>query len=118
VRLLVTGGFVRPDERSLVGQPAEDAFRAFHFDLAFLTVGGIDLRTGVTEYNVDDARVKRAALESAARTVAVADSSKLNRVAFARVCAPDEFDVLVTDDGAPARVVEGFEKLGVQVIIA
>lgn len=118
IRLLVTGGFVRAGEWSLVGEPVEQTFKAFRFDTAFLTIGGVDLVAGLTEYNVDDARVKRAALGSATRTVTLADSTKLGKVAFARVCGTDGFDVLVTDTDAPGAMVAGLETAGVEVIQA
>ena len=83
-----------------------------------MTVGGVDVRGGVTEYNLDDAAVKRAAFASARRRIAVADAAKLGRAAFARVCTIAELDVLVTDDSAPAAALEEFRAAGVEVVVA
>ncbi len=66
-RVILTGGIVRPGELSLVGDLAEEAFRRLNCDVLFLGVGGIDAVKGLTEYNLDDTRVKRAALGAAAR---------------------------------------------------
>ncbi len=98
IRLMVTGGVVRPGELSLVGDLAEQAFRDLRFDTFLMGVGGIDADAGLTEFNLDDARVKRTALASVRRCVVVADASKLGKVAFARVCPLEGIDVLVTDD--------------------
>lgn len=118
IRLMLTGGVLRPGERSLVGDLAEGSFRGFRFDTVVLGVGGIDLAAGLTEYNLDDARVKRAALEIARRVIVVADATKLGRVAFARICPLEQVDILVTDQSAPADLVASMEDAGVEVRLA
>ncbi|MGH3114842.1 MAG: DeoR/GlpR family DNA-binding transcription regulator, partial [Gaiellaceae bacterium] len=117
VRLIVTGGVARPGELSLVGDLAERTFDDLHADVVFLGVGGVD-RIGLTEYNLEDARVKRAALRSARRCVVVADASKLACVAFARVCPLDRVEVLVTDSAADPGALEPIRDAGVEVLIA
>ncbi len=115
IRLMLTGGVLRPGERSLVGDLAVGSFRDYRFDTVVLGVGGIDLEAGLTEYNLDDTRVKRAAIEIARRIIVVADATKLGRVAFARICPLAEVDVLVTDDAAPADLIAFIEDAGVEV---
>ena len=97
IRVLMTGGQVRTGELSLTGGMAEDAFASMNCDLAFIGVAGICATPGLTEYNPDDARVKRAAMSAARRTIVLADSSKLGRVAFSTVAPLSSVDVLVTD---------------------
>ena len=118
IRLMMTGGVVRPGERSLVGDYAEGAFSDLRFDTFVMGVGGIQESAGLTEYNLDDARVKRAALASAQRCVVVADSSKLGRVAFARICPLEQVDVLVTDSDAGPDDLAMLEAAEVEVIAA
>lgn len=118
IRLMLTGGVLRPGERSLVGDLAVGSFRDYRFDTVVLGVGGIDLEAGLTEYNLDDTRVKRAAIEIARRIIVVADATKLGRVAFARICPLAQVDVLVTDGAAPADLIASLEDAGVEVRLA
>lgn len=118
LRLMLTGGTLRRGELSLVGDLAEGAFRDLRFDTFVMGVGGIDLEDGLTEFNPDDARVKRAALASARRCIVVADSSKLGKVAFARICPLDRVDVLVTDREAPPEWVAALRSADTEVITA
>jgi DeoR/GlpR family transcriptional regulator of sugar metabolism len=118
VTLMISGGTARAGEHSLTGSLAEGAFADLSFDTLVLTTGGIDLDGGVTEYNLDDAAVKRAAFASARRRIAVADASKLNKTAFARICTIDELDVLVTDTEAPGTVLDDIRAAGVAVVVA
>ena len=118
LRVIVTGGIVRPGELSLVGDLAERAFSDLHCDVVYLGAGGVDATVGVTEFNLDDARVKRAALASARRCVVLADSSKLDRVAVASVCPVDRVDVLITDEDAPEEVLARLRERDVEVLVA
>lgn len=118
IRLMLTGGVVRSGERSLVGDHAERAFADLRFDTFAMGVGGIEAQAGLTEFNLEDARVKRAALASAQRCVVVADSSKLGRVAFAGICTLEDIDVLVTEAEAAPDDLAPVEAADVEVITA
>lgn len=116
--VMVAGGIARAGERSLIGALAQKAFEDLSFDTLFLTVGGVDLHHGLSEYNLDDALVKRAAFASARRRIAVADASKLGKAAFARIAPIDQLDVLVTDEDASTEFLDAIRDAGVEVVIA
>ncbi len=118
IRVVVTGGQVRPGELSLTGGMAEDAFTTMNCDLAFIGVAGICVAPGLTEYNPDDARVKRAAIGAARRTIVVADASKLGRVAFSTVAPLSAIDVLVTEAPASHPALGDIAAGGVEVVEA
>lgn len=118
LRVIMTGGVLRPGELSLIGDLSERAFEELRPDVVFLGVGGVDREAGLTEFNLDDTRVKRAALQSARRCVVLADSSKLGRVAFARICPLERVDVLVTDSGAEESALDWIRDAGAEVLVA
>jgi DeoR/GlpR family transcriptional regulator of sugar metabolism len=117
IRLMLTGGTVAPGELSMVGDQAEDAFSRLRFDTFVMGVGGIEVEAGCTEFVLDDARVKRAALATVKRCIVVADSSKLSKVTFAQVCALDRVDVLVTDRGASDEDLDALEAAHVEAVV-
>src|SRR5579875_788865 len=96
-RVILTGGIVRPGELSLIGDLAERTFATLNCDVVFLGVGGVHPEKGLTEYNLDDTRVKRAAITAASRKVALADATKLGRVCLATIAPLHDIDVLITD---------------------
>lgn len=118
IRVVVTGGQVRPGELSLTGGMAEDAFTTMNCDLAFIGIAGICVRPGLTEYNPDDARVKRAAIGAARRSIVVADASKLGRVAFSTVAPLSAIDVLVTEAPAGHPALGEIAAAGVEIVEA
>jgi DeoR/GlpR family transcriptional regulator of sugar metabolism len=118
VTLMIPGGHVRRTERSFVGPATTAMLEQLTFDTTFITVGGVDVEAGFTEYEFDDAETKKAALKSARRKVVVADSSKLGAVSFVRLCRTGDVDILITDGGAPADILDLLRASGVDVIVA
>ncbi|MGB9183616.1 MAG: DeoR/GlpR family DNA-binding transcription regulator [Solirubrobacteraceae bacterium] len=115
-RVILTGGIVRPGELSLIGHLAEGTFSQLNCDVLFLGVGGINAEKGLTEYNLDDTRVKRAALRAASRKVALADQSKLGRVCLATISPLSEIDVLITDAAPDHPGLAEVRDAGVEVV--
>jgi DeoR/GlpR family transcriptional regulator of sugar metabolism len=71
---------------------------------------------GWSEFDLDDAAVKRAALRRAGRTVAVADAAKLGVQAFAHVAPLGAVDTLVTDATTENDTLAALREAGVRVV--
>ncbi len=115
IKLLLPGGEVRPGELSLTGSLTEPAFAMLRFDTCIMGPCGIDAKAGITTHLLAETAVKRAAAKAAQRVIAVADSSKLGRVAFGHVCDLDDIDIVLTDAGADPQVVDALRMAGVDV---
>jgi DeoR family transcriptional regulator of aga operon len=85
-------------------------------DIAFLGVDGIDPVAGATAHHEGEASINKLMADRADQVVVVADSSKIGRRAFARICATSEIDVLVTDPGITAAAAARFADAGTQVL--
>lgn len=118
IRLFVTGGIIRARELSMVGHHATRLYDELHVDKAFVGVAGISIEQGLTEYNLDDALVKRAMIATADQVIVVADSTKLNRITFATIVALSEVDMIVTDENADSQTVDRLLDQGIEVILA
>ncbi|MCY3781308.1 MAG: DeoR/GlpR family DNA-binding transcription regulator [Chloroflexi bacterium] len=115
--LMLTGGKTRNRERSLVGHLATRAFEELVFDVFVMGVAGVHQEFGITDYNVDEAQVKRAAMRASQRRIVIADSSKLGKVAFAKLCDLDQIDAIVTDD-ASRDALSAFVADDIDIVIA
>jgi DeoR/GlpR family transcriptional regulator of sugar metabolism len=118
VRLILTGGIVRPREFSMVGHRSESAYDEFHVDKAFIAIAGLTIEDGLTEYNLEDALVKRPLLRSAQERIVVAEGSKFGRVAFAYVGPLDAVQTVITDKNADKNLVNKLVDKGIKMVIA
>ena len=117
LRLILPGGLLRPGELSLVGTLAEDTFRQFFVDKLFLGIGGIDLEAGLTEFNLEDALVKKAMLRATKEIIVVADASKFGVVAFAVVAPLQVVSRVITNDAVSPVFVDRLRERNIEVIV-
>jgi DeoR family fructose operon transcriptional repressor len=125
IELLVVGGLSRPGERSLVGPLALRTLESLAFDCFVMSIGGIHAEHGWSEFSLDDAAVKQAGLAQAARTVVVADATKLGVRAFSQVAPLDAADTFVTDEAAAdatthpngPRTLDALREAGVETLL-
>lgn len=118
VRTMVTGGYLKPRSRSLIGPEAVATVRRYNADIVFLGATGVTLEQGITTTDIFEAEIKSAMLHAARRRVVVADHSKLGRTHLATFASPQSVNALVTDWQAPAPLLQGLQNLGVQVLVA
>lgn len=118
IRLIIAGGVVRARELSMIGHLPQQAFSELRVDKAFVGVGGLSVEGGLTEYNLEDALVKRPMIEMAKKVIVVADGSKVGRTTFALISTIEAVDILVTDSTALDAELARIENLGIEVIIS
>jgi DeoR/GlpR family transcriptional regulator of sugar metabolism len=118
IQLVLLGGVLRREYRSLVGFLTEDNLRQVHADRLFLGTSGVRPGGQVMDTTVVEVPVKRAMIAASDQVVLVADADKFPGTGMARVCGPEELDVVVTNAGADAATTAAFREVGVEVIEA
>jgi DeoR/GlpR family transcriptional regulator of sugar metabolism len=112
INLVLPGGEVWRDERTLVGPAAVTVIADLRLDAAIIGACGLADGT-VTAYDVGDAAVKQALSDVSARVIVAAESSKLDRTGM---CGAARVSVLVTDAEAPAAALEPWREAGVEIL--
>jgi DeoR/GlpR family transcriptional regulator of sugar metabolism len=84
----------------------------------FFGVEGIDLDYGLTCGTGEEASITQKMMNSSQTKIVLADSSKIGKRGFARICEISDIDVLITDNGIPMDIRHKIEELGVKLIIA
>jgi DeoR/GlpR family transcriptional regulator of sugar metabolism len=118
IRLILTGGIVRPGELSMVGHLAERALKDFYVDKLFLGAAGVDFNAGLTEYNLEDTLVKQVMIKNAKEVILVADSSKFGRIAFTSIAPLSVVSRLITDQEADGEIVARLRRQNIEVVLA
>jgi len=116
VRTIVSGGVVRAGELSLIGSRAVEAYEDLNCDTAFIGVAGVSATKGLTEYNLDDSSVKRAAMAASRRIVVLADATKLGTVALVTVAPITRIDILITDATPDNPEVQSIASMGIEIM--
>ncbi|MDA3958031.1 DeoR/GlpR family DNA-binding transcription regulator [Oceanispirochaeta sp.] len=114
----MTGGEFKAPTLSLTGEKAAAYFSNTHTQQLFLATAGVSLSSGLTYPGFSDIPVKKAMIESAEEVFLLADSTKINKTAFAALHALDRIDYLITDNRISSEDIQSFTSFGIKVIIA
>lgn len=97
--VLLLGGRVRSNSFSITGPWTEGYLRDLHADVFLMGAHAVDER-GISNAGLEEAVVKRLAVEASTRTILLADHSKFGKRALTQVCALDQVGQIITDEGA------------------
>lgn len=117
LKVVMTGGILRPESLELVGVLAENTFNAINLATAILGVDGMSAAGGITTHDETEARTNNAMVTHAQRVIVVADGSKIGRLALAQVATIDQVDLLVTDSSADPEALDAIRAAGVEVTV-
>lgn len=116
VELILLGGVVRRNYRSLVGFLTEHAIGQVHADVLFLGSSGVRRDGSVLDTTAVEVPVKRAMLKAAERTVLLADAGKFPGRGIARVCGPADLAAVVTEPRSDPDTLRLLAESGVEVV--
>src|SRR6201991_4445916 len=118
IELVLPGGIVRRNYRSLVGVLAEDSLRQIKSDILVLGTSGVDVEMGVWDTTMVEVPIKRLMIAGAEEVVLIADAAKFSMTGMVRVCGPESIDQIVTDAPLPAACRSAVDAAGIEVTIA
>lgn len=118
VNILMLGGRLIVKSLSVRDAYTEEGLKYVKCTKAFFSCDGFDFDGGITTAFVAEARVTDSMLGVASEVILLADSTKIGKSGFGKICDISRIDILITDDGLPQSLKKRFEEQGVKVIIA
>lgn len=96
-QVIVTGGTLRRSDGGLVGNLASNTIRQFKFDIAVIGCSALDQDGDLLDFDFQEVEVSQAIIAQSRRSFLVADNSKFQRTAPARIASLAAIDVFFTD---------------------
>ena len=118
IYIIQLGGILRHSSLSVVGKYAENILADFSCSKLFIGVDGIDLDFGITTTNMMEASLNRVMMQTAQKTIVLADSSKFGRRGFSKIADMEDVDHIITDSHIPPSTALRLEEMGIEVTIA
>lgn len=113
----VPGGFVRHIDGSIMGDFSENFLERFNFDVAVLSVSGIDESGILGDDNNWEVANAQAAMRRTAKTILVAHSRKFGQTGFVQLGHLSDVDYLVTEE-LPPRPLKTIIEESTEVFLA
>ncbi len=117
-RIILLGGEINAQYSFTYGENVKEQLSRFRADWAILSIDGVCPDTGLTTYHTEEGAVDRIMMERAAKTMLVADSSKLGYESFYKISGPDGVACWITDDAADRTLAGRIAAAGVDVRFA
>lgn len=117
IDIIQLGGLLRHSSLSVVGKHAEAALSDFSCSKLFIGVDGIDLDFGITTTDMMEASLNRVMIQTAQKTIVLADSSKFGRRGFSKICDMEDIDHIITDSKISKATANRIEEMGIDLTI-
>lgn len=114
--IYVAGGKMR-QSTSVVDSMATDFVSHMHFDVCFITGGGLTAEFGLSNGTDETAAFQRKVIENSRKKILLLPSQKIGTDAFIKVCDTEKFDLLITDWDCVEEEIAKLEEKEVEVII-
>ncbi|TYR78194.1 DeoR/GlpR transcriptional regulator [Priestia megaterium] len=114
--IIMPGGVLRNEELCMVGHMAVDFIKGFHIDTFFMSISGISLSEGLTDYGIGEYQVKMKILENSRNCIVLADHSKFDVASLLKVCQFDRIDRIISDSKLSKKVLQKYAKEGIEII--
>lgn len=114
--VILSGGIVNSKEQCCVGEFWENVVSNFSVDKAFITVSGISLTKGATDYWLEQIGMQRQMIKISQETILVAQSNKIDNVSLIKVVELEDVNLIITDAKLDDDIVNKYLERGIEIV--
>lgn len=118
VELVIIGGKVRKNEKSVVTYEYLFNFSELNIVKAFICASGITIEKGISDYNLEEAITRKKIIELSKEIFVAADSTKFGKDVTIGIATLDKIDYLITDHHLKSSFINQFKKTDTNLIIS
>ena len=115
--VILIGGVVNNDSSSVTGLLSEKIIAEMHIEKAFFSCSGFSLERGMTEVHLEEAQLKRMAIQSSQQVIALVDSSKIGKEDLTPFAHIDRITHLFTDSRLSPEWADRLKRTGINFTI-
>lgn len=116
VKVYCTGGMLRENSLSYIGELARRCIDGFFADTLFFSCRAASMEKGLSDINEDEAELRRLMIKNCKKVVLLCDSSKFNKVSFTKICDFEKANFIITDKKPSSLWIQFLMEKGVEII--
>jgi len=97
IKVYCTGGRLRENSLSFVGETSERFIENYFADIVFFSCRSISIQYGIFDSNEQESSLRRIMMKNSKKSVLLCDPTKFDKVSFSKVCDFTKIDYLITD---------------------
>lgn len=114
--ITLLGGDLDKKNQVLFGASTLRAIQQIHLDLTILGVSTLDSKVGITVPSYEESIIKNQLFEQSSMVIAIATKEKLEKISTFFVAKVSALDYLITEGTVDNKIVDTYNKLGINVI--
>lgn len=115
-RVYCTGGVLRENSLSFIGQQARTLIENYSADFLFFSCRGLSIERGLTDSSEDEAELRRVMAKSSRKVILLCDHTKFDKIAFCKISDFEFIHYLITDQKPDSRWAEFLDAKGITVL--
>jgi len=116
--IIIIGGKVRHNERSIVTYNYIFDFSQLNIQKSFICAGGITVENGISDFNMQEAVIRKTIIERSKEIFVAAESSKFGRDVTINIAPLSKINYIITDSNLNKSISNSFNKFKSKIIIA
>jgi DeoR/GlpR family transcriptional regulator of sugar metabolism len=116
VSLYCTGGKLRENSLSYIGEVARKTVELFYADRLFFSCRSLSMERGLSDISEEETELRRVMVESCKQVVLLCDSTKFDKNSFCKMFGFDKVHCVVTEKKPSAKWMEFFDAQGIRVM--
>lgn len=117
INLILAGGVYNKKEFAFLGQITANFLSDFVVNKCFLSVGGVSLEKGITDFYLEEVIVEKKLVEMSQKVYCLADSSKIDNDSLFKIGDIKDIEILITDDKINKKILEKYVENNVKIEI-
>lgn len=104
--LYCLGGRLDSKVSAFCGTEVIEAISTYHADIAFISCDGIDTQAGITDFDKEQAAIKKALIKNADKAILLCRSDSFYKKSFCKICDLNDVDEIISDALLPIDLLE------------
>lgn len=113
-----TGGMLRENSLSFIGDHAKDFLKSYFVDKAFFSCRAVSMERGLTDSNQFEAELRKVMIHNCKQAFLLADHTKFGKVSFAHIANFEKIYMVITDKLPSSDWMKFFQDLHVELRFA
>jgi DeoR/GlpR family transcriptional regulator of sugar metabolism len=114
--IILAGGILNNKEYAFYGEITENMLSNFVVDKAFVSVSGVSLSRGITDYLIEEVQIEKKLIEISQEVIILADHSKIDSVSLIKVADIQEANMIITDSKLDSSIIKKYQKNGIEIV--
>lgn len=115
-RVYCTGGMLRENSQSFIGQQARSFIESYSADILFFSCRGLSMEKGLTDSNEEEVELRKIMIKNSNESILLCDHTKFDQISFCKIGNFDCINTIITDRMPSQCWIQFLEEKGVKLV--